>query len=374
VTPRHSFSAAPGDSPLRDVPDDYDCGGVGRWFVLPEGPDAGRKLYFWDRRVGVSAADSALGRPPGASAESAAPVILLVHGNPECSYTFRKLVAALATRNLPPGTRVVAMDHLGFGRSDQASFEMVEMHHAANLRSLVRALDLRDVTLVVHDWGGPIGVGALIDEPERVRGLVVLNTTVFPLPDDPPTFDSYPLPVLPWSRMPLVVPDRWWGALAGLVVGLTPTGAAGLVTAMARSLGEVLRGSPPGWDPVAGRVFSQQFASTANARSSKRLVRQTPVWGHGYAYDDRRLGRQDTTPFYRHLQDRLPRVWGPAGQGIGVAGVFGAWDPLAKASALAQWRAALPQIEGRLQVLDGVSHFVEEHRPEAIADAVEAVL
>ena len=63
------------------------------------------------------------------------------------------------------------MDHIGFGISDQATFEMVEIHHSDNLLQLIRHLDLKDVTLAVHDWGGPIGVGTFIQEPWRMTTM-----------------------------------------------------------------------------------------------------------------------------------------------------------------------------------------------------------
>ena len=353
-----TFVDEPGDSPLTDVPADYDGGGRGRWFVLPAGPDAGRRLYVWERRHGVGDG----------------PTILLVHGNPECSYTYRKVARALESRSLPRGTRVIAMDHLGFGRSDQASFEMVEMHHAANLRSLVVALRLDDVTLVVHDWGGPIGLGAFLDTPDRVSNLVVLNSTVFPLPSDGLTYANYPIPgLLPWARTASIVPDRLWGVHAAFVVGLEPTGPAGLLGGWARALARSIAGDD-GPEAAPLRVFRDQFGSTSNVRSSKRLVRQTPVWGHGYTYRDRRLGRQSNHRFYADLQARIAPAWGPSGRDIGVAGAFGAWDPLAKPSALDQWRRALPQIDDHLQVFDDVSHFVEEHRAEEIADAIATLV
>lgn len=352
------FTEEPGDTPLRSVPADYHAGGSPRWLVLEEGPDAGRRLHFVDRRLGGGDG----------------PVVLFVHGNPECSYTYRKVIAALQRRSLPSGTRLVAPDHIGFGRSDQARFEMVDMHHAANLAQLVAALDLRDVTLVVHDWGGPIGVGALLREPDRVANLVVLNSTVFPLPRDGLTYENYPVPVLmPWHRMADRVPDRLWGDLAAFAVGLTPSGAARLLARQAAFLARrAAGGSPPGPEGDAVRVFRGQFASRANVRSSKRMVRQTPVWGHGYAYDDPVAGRQDNRAFYRDIQERIGPAWGPGGRAIGAAGVFGAWDPVAKDAVLDQWRAALPQME--IEVHRDVSHFVEEHRPEEIAGAIARLL
>ncbi len=348
------FTTSPGDTPLTRVPDDYAAGGGSRWFVLPDGPDAGRKLFFLDRRLG----------------EGNGPVVLLVHGNPECSYTYRKVIAALERRTLPTGTRVIAMDHIGFGRSDQASFEMVEMHHARNLAQLVDVLDLRDITLVVHDWGGPIGIGALLPRPERVANLVVLNTSVFPMPSEGLTYANFPKPIA-WSRTASLVPDRLWGTHAAWAVTYPArTGTATLAARYARAVITSAAGYLPDGEREAFSVFRDQFASKANARSSKRMVRQSAVYGHGYTYEDPRLGTQDNHAFYREIQQEIGPAWGPTGRAIGVAGVFGTWDALGKASVVDQWRVALPQIEGDLQLFDDEVHFIEEHRPEEIADAI----
>lgn len=110
--------------------------------------------------------------------------------------------------------RIVAMDHIGFGISDQADFEMVDMHHAANLLQMRRHLDLQDITLVTHDWGGPIGIGALIQEPQRVTAMLAMNTTVFPMPPDGFTYKNYPFPWLPWYLTPHLIPDAPSGGVA----------------------------------------------------------------------------------------------------------------------------------------------------------------
>lgn len=105
---------------------------------------------------------------------SDAPPVLMVHGEPTWSYLYRKLIASVSGS----GLRAVAPDHIGFGRSDKLvektaySFE----GHIDWLHSLVRHLDLKDITLVVQDWGGPIGLGVLAREPERFSRIVVANT------------------------------------------------------------------------------------------------------------------------------------------------------------------------------------------------------
>jgi len=99
---------------------------------------------------------------------------VLLHGNPTWSYLFRKLIGPLAA----DGNRVISVDHLGFGLSavpDDPELYTIE-RHSARLASLLDSLDLRDVTLVIHDWGGPIGLPWAARRPDAIRGLFLLNT------------------------------------------------------------------------------------------------------------------------------------------------------------------------------------------------------
>jgi haloalkane dehalogenase len=98
--------------------------------------------------------------------------VVFVHGNPSWSFGWRKTIAALL-----PSRRCIAADHLGFGLSDKpAEFSYLPADHARNFAALMQALDLRDITLVVGDWGGPIGLSYALDHPDRVAALVVTNT------------------------------------------------------------------------------------------------------------------------------------------------------------------------------------------------------
>ena len=102
--------------------------------------------------------------------------VLCVHGNPSWSFLYREFIKGLSGEN-----RVIAPDHIGFGLSDKPSDEneySIEAH-IQNLEKLVIELDLRDITLVVQDWGGPIGLGMAARHPDRIKALVVLNTFGF---------------------------------------------------------------------------------------------------------------------------------------------------------------------------------------------------
>jgi haloalkane dehalogenase len=107
--------------------------------------------------------------------------VLFVHGTPTWSYEWRHLIAALAPRR-----RCIAPDLLGFGLSDRPrGFAYTPEAHAEALGAFVDRLGLERLTLVVHDYGGPIGLPLCLDRPERVSRLVLLNTWLWPLDDDP---------------------------------------------------------------------------------------------------------------------------------------------------------------------------------------------
>ena len=101
--------------------------------------------------------------------------ILMVHGQPTWSYLYRHLI-----RGLSPRFRCIAVDHIGFGLSDKPrDWSYTPAAHAANLARLVDHLDLAPLTLVVHDWGGPIGLGAALADTGRYRRFALLNTAAF---------------------------------------------------------------------------------------------------------------------------------------------------------------------------------------------------
>jgi pimeloyl-ACP methyl ester carboxylesterase len=107
--------------------------------------------------------------------------ILMVHGNPTWSFFYRHLVQAFRGHY-----RCVVPDHMGCGLSDKPQdYAYVLETHIQNLVKLVRFLDLKDITLVVHDWGGAIGMGLATRHPELIKRVVLFNTAAFLSPDIP---------------------------------------------------------------------------------------------------------------------------------------------------------------------------------------------
>ena len=107
--------------------------------------------------------------------EGSGPPVLLLHGEPTWSYLYRTIVPELT-----PTCRAIAPDYLGFGRSDKPL--RVEDYsydrQVASIERLVEELDLRGLTVVVQDWGGPIGLRLACEHPDRFDRLVVMNTRV----------------------------------------------------------------------------------------------------------------------------------------------------------------------------------------------------
>ena len=107
--------------------------------------------------------------------------IVMVHGNPTWSFYYRRLILDMRSKY-----RVIAPDHIGCGLSDKPQrYRYTLEQHIANLEALMAHLGLKKITLVLHDWGGPIGMGYAVRHPEAVRRFVILNTVAFWSPHIP---------------------------------------------------------------------------------------------------------------------------------------------------------------------------------------------
>ena len=114
--------------------------------------------------------------------EGSGPAIVFVHGNPSWSFEFRHLIKALRAEQ-----RCIALDHIGFGLSSRSGRR--EDHHpkahARRFAELLEHLEVRDATLFLTDWGGPIGLDFARRNPDRTRQLVISNTWCWPVSRDP---------------------------------------------------------------------------------------------------------------------------------------------------------------------------------------------
>ncbi len=124
--------------------------------------------------------------------EGSGPPLLMVHGNPTWSFYWRNLIVPFRDR-----FRTVAVDHIGCGLSDKPPrYPYTLSQHVANLGELIEQLDLRNLTLLAHDWGGAIALGAALRHADRVGRLVLFNTGAFPPPFIPLRIRACRTPVL----------------------------------------------------------------------------------------------------------------------------------------------------------------------------------
>jgi haloalkane dehalogenase len=113
--------------------------------------------------------------------EGSGPILLMLHGNPVWSFVYREVIAVLRER-----FRCIALDSPGFGLSTGApGYRYLAQDHAALLVSFLDRLGLSGLTLVGHNWGGPLGLHAAVQRPDRFERLVLSNTWAWPLNGDP---------------------------------------------------------------------------------------------------------------------------------------------------------------------------------------------
>lgn len=183
---------------------------------------------------------------------SGSPVVM-VHGNPNWSYYWRKLIPALSDR-----FRCLAIDHIGCGLSDKpddAHYDYTLARRIADLEAWLDQLGVKEnITLIAHDWGGMIACGFAVRHPERIAKFVMLNTAAFPLPKTKP---------VPWqlrlARTPLL------GAL--LVRGFNAFSRGAVKSCVTR------RPMPP--DVAA--AYCAPYDSWANRIAVHRFVQDIPL-------------------------------------------------------------------------------------------------
>jgi haloalkane dehalogenase len=119
--------------------------------------------------------------------------VVFVHGEPTWSYLWRKVIPPV----LEAGHRCIAPDHAGFGRSDkptEVGWYSYDRHSELFIELLDR-LELSEATVVVHDWGGPIGLRAAVERPQRIARMVIMDTGLFtgeqPMSDAWKTFREF---------------------------------------------------------------------------------------------------------------------------------------------------------------------------------------
>ena len=252
--------------------------------------------------------------------EGSGETLLFVHGNPTWSFYWHPLIEAFKATH-----RCVAVDHIGCGLSDKpVDYPYTLSTHVANLHNFVESLDLQEVTLIAHDWGGAIGLGAALKSPDRYSRIVLMNTGAFPPP------------YIPWRiracRIPLL------GKLA--VQGMNAFSRAALTMATempANMTADVKAGLLAPYDNWANRTAVYQFVKDIPA-SPKH-----PTW-----------------QVLKEIEESLPTF---ADRPVQL--VWGMRDWCFRPSCLERFQAIWPHVS--TEKIDDAGHFVVLDAPERIA-------
>jgi len=256
--------------------------------------------------------------------EGSGPTLLFVHGTPTWSFEWREQIKALA-----PSFRCVALDLVGMGLSDRpADFAYTSEAHAAAVSEFVNGIDLQHCTLIVHDFGGPIGLPLALENPSRVKRLVILNTFGWSLESDPDI--RRPASLLSGAL------GSWLYKYANLSLRVIMPSAF----ADRRKL-----------TPDIHKQYSLVFQ---NAKDRGTVL---------HAFARALLG---SSRFYQSIAERLGAL-----RQMPVLIIWGTKDPAFRETQLARWIAALPHAH---VVRLPVGHWPQEEAPAAVNDALHSFL
>lgn len=246
--------------------------------------------------------------------------LLFVHGNPTWSFLWRKLIARFSSER-----RCVAPDHIGCGWSDKPQeYDYTLEQHVANLVALVERLELRNITLVMHDWGGAIGMGLATRFPQRIARLVVMNTAAF-------TGGKAPLRIRV-CRTPILgeLAVRGFNAFAGAARVMATEQPGGL-------RGEIAKGMLAPYSNWRERIATLRFVEDIPLARSHRSYATLEQIEQG-------LSKLSDKP--------MCVIWGLRDW------CFTPWY-------LEQWRARFPKAQ--VHVAENAGHWVSEDEPENVA-------
>jgi len=262
--------------------------------------------------------------------EGAGPPVLMLHGNPTWSFYYRSLI-----RELAPDHRVVAPDHIGCGLSDKPAagaypFRLAD--RVADVETLTERLGLRTgVSLVVHDWGGMIGLAWALRDPSRLARLVITNTAGFL----PPGGGPIPLRLRLLRDLPLV------GAPA--VLGLNLFARAALWMAPSRRLPAPVR-----------QGLIAPYNRPRHRLAVLRFVQDIPL-----RPGDPSFSLVDWVSCNLHRLKEIPTLI-----------LWGGRDFVFTPAYFDEWRRRLPAAESHF--LPDAGHYLLEDAPEACAGLIRS--
>lgn len=256
--------------------------------------------------------------------------IVMLHGDPTWGYLYRHFIPPLAHRY-----RCIVPDHIGMGKSDvpqDRSLYRLEQH-IANLEALLLHLDVRNITLILHDWGGPVGLGFATRHPERIKRLILMNTWAFA-----------PWPSGPFPR---------------------------LVELIRSERGEAFVLKKNGYlEPALLGTTHHTEHLTSTVMAAYRAPFPTPESRLAMLYWSRDIPVQETDVSYTEMK-RIEQSLSQLSK-TPILLIWGMRDPVLPPTVLQQWQRLYPH--ATTHELEDASHFLQEDAPERIVQWIEAFL
>lgn len=258
--------------------------------------------------------------------EGAGEPVLLLHGDPTWGYLYRQFIPAISREH-----RCIVPDHMGMGKSDvpREPYPYRLRHHIANLEALILRLDLSNITLVAHDWGGPVGLGVAVCHPRRIRRLVLMNTWVSA------SWPGGPLPRL----LEVIRSERGEKFVLEKNGYLDPA-----------LLGTTHR--PENLTPQVMEAYRAPFPTPESRLALLCWSRDIPVVNTDESYAD-----------MKRIEDGLS-----AFQQTPTLLVWGMQDPVLTPAVLKMWQEVFPQATTR--EIEDASHFLQEDAPDQVVECI----
>ncbi len=257
------------------------------------------------------------------------PVVML-HGDPTWGYLWRKFIPSVSDTH-----RVIVPDHMGMGKSSvpKDPYPYLLQHHISNLEELMLSLKLRDITLILHDWGGPVGMGFAVRHPELIKRLVLTNTWAF---------------------------AKWpGGEFPRLLEIIRSERGESFVLEKNGYVKRALLGTANYPENYNSQVLDAYLAPFTTPESRLALL----SWSRDIALSESDWSYGDM----KHIEDNLSIF-----TNIPVLLIWGMLDPVLPCSVLEKWRRVYPHAQ--VCEIEDANHFLQEDAPKRVIGEIKLFL
>lgn len=270
-------------------------------------------------------------------------IVVMIHGQPTWSYLWRNVIP-----HVEKDHRVIALDLIGFGKSDKPDISYLATDHARYLQGFIDALELNDITLVVHDWGSMLGFDFAAKNPDRIKAIAFMEAGVATAPPEPPYG-----PVKPPLTGP---PQSPMGSFADILRQIkTPGVGEGMILENNFFLEQLVL---PSFDGLLTEdeknAYREPFPEGSNRRPMLQFPRDVPIDGASPAYSVDMMSNYNR---YLRTQPNLPKLLLHLSEGF----LIQRWD--------VEWmRRNFTDLT--IHDMGPGGHFMQESNPDGIGQAI----